>query len=303
MTSSPRQHWSTTEEKSIPEKLEEYNHVEDLIMTYKKQFEEDCSEEEKAAAGEAAAELLERFTPFFKKYLKSIKNTKLNLNDKETRRFVLLFIGDEDLKRALRRDQQSDKVQREIRHRFNFVTETYGQLDSEDIMTDLQMLFLTLAKRYKQMGKNFCAYLYNAYSYEVSRHIMRFIKNPGNIAYKNSEFEDYMESYKDKAIEICFEDKIYEDSIGLPDMSWIAGTSCSEPFQRLTPFQRKLLVKYYMEDYNDRQIAAELDSHMNTINQKRRQAAEELAEALDIDPSEIQRSRKSGMKALFAHRN
>ena len=291
----------TAEEKGFPEKLEEYQQVEELIMTYQLQFKDNCSAEDIRTAQEAATSLLYRFTPLFKKYQKTIIHTKIDFSDKEVKRFVLSFIGDPRLKVALKKDVQSEKTQKEIRKKFNFVTETYGKNDPADIMTDLQMLFLTLAKRYKQMGRNFCAYLYNAYSYEVSRHIKKYIKNPGNISYKNTEYEDFMQSAERVAIEQNLEDRIYENNLGIPDMSWVQGISCSEVFQTLTPEERKIIIKYYAEDYNDRQIADEFGSHINTINMKRHRADGKLANALVLPESKIKRNRKSGKKALFLH--
>ena len=109
-----------------------------------------------------------------------------------------------------------------------------------------------------------------------------------------------MQSVTEKVIEEdCFTDKIYENNVGIPDMTWISGQNCSELFQSLAPLDRKLLIKYYMEDYNDRQIAEEFGMHINTVNQKRRQAVVKLANILGISEEEIKRNRKSGKKALF----
>ena len=144
------------------------------------------------------------------------------------------------------------------------------------------------------MGKNFCAYIANAYGFEVSRHIKKFIKNPANIAYKNGEYEDYMQFCKDEIVENCFEDKIYENNLGIPDITWIMGTNCSDVFEVLTPFERKIILRYYLEDYNDRQIAEEFGLHINTCNQKRRQAVIKLAHTLGMSEKDIQRNRNSG---------
>jgi hypothetical protein len=270
-------------------------------MEYQMQFTEGATAEEIIASKNAANELIIKFTPLFKKYLALIKTGQIDFDDKEMKRFVLSFIGDTKLKKALKSEHQTAEMRHPILQRFNFVKETYGNLTEEEITIDLQMLFLTLAKRYKQMGRNFCAYLYNAFCYEVSRHIKKFTKNPGNIHYKSTEYEDYMQSCVDVAVEECFEDKIYENNVGIPDMTWISGQNCSDLFAGLEPFDRKLLIKYYMEDYNDRQIAEEFGMHINTCNQKRRQAVIKLAKILGIKESDIKRNRKSGKKALFRH--
>jgi len=268
-------------------------------MEYKLQFNDDATSDEIQQAQAAGTKLLYLFKPLFKKYAALITTGKINFEDKEIKRFVSSFIGDCDLKLALKRQHATSKYCHPINQKFAFVTETYGKCDPNDIMSDLQMLFLVLVKRYKQMGKNFCAYLYNSYGYEVSRHIKKYTKNPVNIPYRNVEYEDFMQTYSERAMEDCFEDKIYENSQGIPDSTWMSGESCSDLFRSLSKEERKLIIKYYMEDYNDRQIAEEFSMHINTVNQKRRKAVNKLASILGVDPKSIQRSRNSGKKALF----
>lgn len=98
--------------------------------------------------------------------------------------FIVLFIDDYELKKALYRKKINAANRAEVYAKFNFVIETYGKVAEEDIVADLNMCFLTLAKRYKAIGKNFCAYVYNTYRHEVARHIKKFINNPLSIQYK-----------------------------------------------------------------------------------------------------------------------
>lgn len=275
--------------------MEEYSYIEDLVMKYQKQFKDGCTSEELEQSKNAATELLVKFKPLFKKYLQLIQTAQIDFSDKEMKRFILTFIGDPVLKYALKCEKQTADVKRDICYKFHFIVETYGKLPKEDINTDLQMLLLQLAKRYKQMGRHFCAYTYNAYHYEVARHIKKFTKNPSNIWYRNCEYEDFMQQYEDKIVEESFEDRIYENSAGIPDLTWIIGSNCSEIFQELTPFERKIILKYYLEDYNDRQIAEEFGLHINTCNSRRRQAVAKLAQIMGVDEKDIKRSRKSGL--------
>ncbi|STY71095.1 RNA polymerase sigma factor, sigma-70 family [Megamonas hypermegale] len=287
-------------EQGFPEKIHEYIEIENLVLTYKKQFFSDATRKEIEESKSAATLLTIKFNPLFRKYIKLIKDNQLDFNDKDIKRFALNFIGDKSLKRALKLDRQSSKTRHEIYKKINFITETYGQLSTEEILIDLQMLLLVLAKRYMPMGRNFCAYLYNCFCYEVSRHIKKYIKNPANVQYKNIRYEDYMQTVEEP-IEECLEDKMYENSMGMPDTTWINGITCSSQFQRLSPLERKILIKYYLEDYSDRQISELYCIHINTCNQKRRQATYKLAKELNINIKDIKRSRKSGKKALFYH--
>lgn len=283
------------------EELREYQEIEDLVLNYQKQFMPGATSEEKQIANESAEELLERFTPLFRKYMTLICTGKIDFIDPEMKRFLGLFIGDQTLKRALNRKNAADKYLHGIHSQFNFIVETYGKQSEEDILVDLQMLLLVLAKRYRQMNRNFCAYVYNSYCYEVSRHITKFTRNPANIHYRKVEYEDYMQAYKDEQIEECFEDKIYENSLGIPDVTWINGETCSNIFLELTKLERKLIIKYYLEDYNDRQISEMYSMHTSTVNLRRNRAIRKVAVALGLDPKKIKRSRRSGKMALLAN--
>lgn len=277
----------------------EWREVEELIMKYQEQFAEDATDAQKCCSKDAASELLKRFSPLFKKYLLLLKNGQIDFNDTEMKLFVCSFIEDPTLQKALRRKKQRADYRNDIYKRFNFIKETYGNSNDEEILMDLNMIFLIIARRYKQIGKSFCGYLYNSYRHEVSRHIKRFIKNPINIAYKKLEFEDCVNGYEDPNIERSYEDNYYENTTGLPDLSWLSGQNCSESFVGLSIIDRKILVKYYLEEWNDRQISEEFGIHINTVNQKRRFAVQHIAEHLKVNLDDIKRNRRSGKRAVL----
>lgn len=276
---------------------EEWDEVENLVLDFQKQFNQECTEEEIEYSQLCGNLLIDRFAPLFKKYLTLLKYTHIDFTDKEMKEFIVLFMDDYELKKALYRKKINHIHRAEVYQKFNFVIETYGKVAEEDMISDLNMCFLTLAKRYKAIGKNFCAYVYNTYRHEVARHIKKFINNPLSIQYKNYQYEDCINGEKDVHIDIAYEDNYYESATGLPDLTWIAGQSCSDVFNKLTPFQRKVLIKYYLEDWNDRQIAENMGAHINTVNQKRRDAIELLCSEFNINKDNIKRSRKSGKKA------
>ena len=84
--------------------------------------------------------------------------------------------------------------------------------------------------------------------------------------------------------------------MGLPDYTWINRDNCSNLFLEFTPYQRKILIKYYLEDYNDRQISEIFGTNIGVINSKRRSAIDRLCEITGIDKDELPRKRKSGRK-------
>lgn len=278
---------------SDEERKKEWEEVEQLVLQYQTYIDS----EKKNLSKAAAEELIIRFSNLFKKYITLIKYGQIDFEDKEMKEFLVLFMDDYNLKKALRRKRCSADYKMQIYKKFNFIVETYGKLNEEDIMSDLYLCFLNVAKRYKQIGKNFCAYLYNVYRHEVARHIKKFTKNPLNIGYKNFQYEDCLNGESDAKINESYEDNYYESLTGLPDISWINGQSCSDEFNCLSPLQRKILIKYYMEDFNDKQISEITGSHINTVNHKRRVALDKLCEAMNVERSQIKRSRKSGKTA------
>lgn len=288
---------SVTYEELTPKKKEqEWIEIEDLVLCYQKQFQEDYKNDANVIyeAENAALELLSRFYPLLKKYYLIVTTGSINWSDKESKDFVGNFINDRNLLNALHRKNQTAEYRRAIYDSFNFVKETYGNNDEHDIMTDLQMLFLVVAKRYKQVGKNFCAYVTNSYKFELARHIKKYYQNPLNVTYKISEYTEG--ALKDDSTE-TYEDEYYDDGTGVPSLEWINGY-CGEAFQELSTIERKILVKYYLENLNDNQIAKELGLHLNTINSKRRKSVAKLCEFYGVDPSTIKRSRKSGKNAV-----
>lgn len=283
--------------QNLEAKMEEWDDIENLVLDYKIQFEkENVSDEEKIKADNAALQLITRFNPLFKKYITLLKTGQIDFKDADIKTFVGTFIDDPRLHRALKRKKSRAEYRSDIYKKFNFVLETYGQVPEEDMLVDMQMLLLILAKRYKQMGKNFCAYVHNCFRYEVSRHIKKYIKNPINISYNNITYIDADNGSNDSDLNMIYEDLYYEPENGIPNASWINGNTCSDIFNCLSPLERKIIVKYYIEEFNDKQIADMLALHINTVNQKRRQAIMKIAKESNIDVESIKRNRHSGRK-------
>ncbi len=270
--------------------IREWNEIEELVLNYQSYL----LATDKDSLENPTNDLLERFSPLFKKYLTLVKYNQIDFNDMEQKSFISLFIDDRILRRMLNRKVTPPSYKSEIYQKSNFIKETYGVNNEEDIMYDLYICFLNVAKRYKQIGKNFCAYLYNVYKHEVARFIKAYIKNPLSIPYKNFQYEDFINGSEDNFLIEEQESSYYESITGLPDLSWMLGDTCSMEFLFLTPLQRKIIVKYYLEDWSDRQIAESLGIQTSSINGKRREALNTLCEYYNIDPSTLKRMRKSG---------
>lgn len=289
----------SSDDPKYQQRLQDWDEIEDAVLLYQKQFEDNPSDNDLSAGKEAAARILDKFSPLLKKYTTLLKSGQIDWNDKEMKLFVSNFIDNVSLQKALQRKKQKAEYRSQIYASFNFVKETYGELPEDEILLDLQTLLLTMAQRYKQVGRNFCSYIYNCFRFEVARHITKFIRNPLNISYKNLAYEDCINGQSDFNIEQSYEDNYYEDLTGIPNSSWILGENCSEAFANLTPLDRKILVKYYLEEWKDKQIADHFGMHINTVNQRRRSAAKKIAQNININNDNIKRTRRSGKKAVL----
>lgn len=280
------------------EKEAEWEETDNLVFVYQKAFKNGCSELDLKKSDEAATKLIKSFFPFFYKYLSVITTGNIAWNNVEQRIFVAHFMDSKDLRNKLYSKKRIDKDTKNIiSQRFNFVRETYGQYEEENIMTDLYMLFFILAKRYKKTNRSFCCYLYNAYHYEVFRHIQHLLRNPLNIHYRNTSYENNVVSYATELKNVSYEcdmnDLIMTKDTGMPNVTWIFGQNCSEDFAMLTPLERKIIAKYYIEQKPDWVISKELGIHVNTCNIRRHKAINKLAKAKGIDPKKIKRCRNN----------
>ena len=60
----------------------------------------------------------------------------------------------------------------------------------------------------------------------------------------------------------------------------ITSSTCNNIFSKLEAIERKIIIAYYYEDMNDRQIAEMLCIHINTVNQRRKRAIKKIQAAL-----------------------
>ncbi len=277
------------------QRKEEWDEIDNLVATYQKGILAEKGTKEKMDGNDAASTLISRFYPLFRKYLLVIKTGQINFKNPEQKQFVKLFIPEVSLRGAMSKKKIGNSAKEAIRNRFSFISEGYGKQETEEILADLHMLFLTLARRYKPMGRSFACYLYNVYRYEVARHIMKYNRNPANFQYKNiclddAEPQQFFDDY-DK-----IDDAICEDGSGLPDKSWIKGETCSDMFSCMSPIDRLILSKYYLQNWNDGQIGMLLGMHTNTVNIKRKAILQRFCDKIGRDPEEVKRYRRPGVK-------
>jgi hypothetical protein len=137
---------------------------------------------EKYQAGDqdAAEELINQLSPYMIKFFKIIRLGVIDLNDRDSRRFISLFIDDYGARDKLKKKFQSRDARNEAYQAALMVQSMCSQIPAEDIVQELIVILLTLAKRFIKHRKkvNFCGYLYNGFRFELARRIKIITVDP-----------------------------------------------------------------------------------------------------------------------------
>jgi RNA polymerase sigma factor (sigma-70 family) len=248
-----------------------YDHIDELVIRFQ------------AGKTECGEELIEIFQPFFLKYINIVKEGKVNLKDRDSRKFIALFMNDPEVIHKLNKRFHSNETKNNAYKTILYLNNTCNLIDEEDIKQEIYLAFLTLINRWtKKKGKsNFCGYVYNCFRYEFRRAISNLVKDPivnntyVNLRYMDSEnltddIEILDKVNTENTIMITLEEEI--------DNNWVRGLTCSEEFLSLTTLQRMILKEYYCDKSTDKAIAHKTGLHINTIFRNRTKAIEVLRE-------------------------
>jgi DNA-directed RNA polymerase specialized sigma24 family protein len=246
-----------------------YDHIDDLVI----EFQE--------GNNECGHEIIEALNPYLVKFARIMQEGFINLKDKDTRKFISLFIADKETRKKLARYYQSTEVRYEAYKAASLIAQACSCMTQEDVDQELKTILLTLARRWKKTDnrRNFCGYVYNSFRYELYRSLSEITKNPltyrsvDNIRYNDEENIIYSDiddvTLDDLIILVCPEDL---------DNSWVRGLTCSDGFLQLTPLQRFIVREYYINGFTDQMIADKVSMHINTIRINRNKSINILRE-------------------------
>jgi RNA polymerase sigma factor (sigma-70 family) len=263
---------STSDHRETYDK-EWYDYVDRLVVHYQDNINRE----------EAATELIDAFQPYLNKYFRILRDGNININDKDSRKFIYMFIPDPAIRQALIRRKFTSEVKRAAYQAAGLLAASFETTPSEDIQQELIRILLTLADRYLKRRKrnSFAGYVCNAFRYELQRSVEKHTTDPLTYArtiiirYNDEEYVDDMTDFAQAA------DMSYEDEyLAIPDeeldTNWIYGRTCSEIFEELSPLDRMILRMYYIEGMSDSEIADTTGYHINTIHNRRHGAIESI---------------------------
>lgn len=235
---------------------------------------------------DVGVELIEIFGAYLGKYLRLIKSAILDLDDRDSRRFISLYISDPETRKALRLHKQYAEIQAEAYKAARRLKGVCDSIPEEDIQQELIASLFTLANRYKKRGtkKNFAGYLYNAYRFEIHRRLNNLTKDPVsfshsiNISYDDTQNITEMEDHPMLIAQFEELPHVLGDQLST---NWIYGNVSSDLFEDLTPFERLILKLYYADGFLDQEIAEKTGYHRNWVCRRRHKAIKKIARRMN----------------------
>jgi len=262
----------------MTDREQEYIHIDQLVKRYQD------------GDSEAGLELVQLFgysespdtlSKLFKKYYDLLRFGVINFRNKDTRRFLMLFISDEQVRKAMIPFYQYANTKREVRKITQRINDKMQFVSDEEMIQDFAYILLILAKRFEKRSDKiyFCGYVAKSFKFEVFKHYRPLFKD---VLFSN---------FTEELIDIKDEDSMIEpdenwlrndlyfqnerDALGL---NWISGKTADFPFDHLTPFERTILSLHDDKKYTYEQIGMQMGYHRDTIWTKRKHIKIKLLE-------------------------
>lgn len=224
--------------------------------------------------------LLKSFEPLLKKYFLLSTKKKAYFDD-GAKAFIASVTNGLYLKGV--------KNENELKRFVNIIADAYRLEEPMDIKQDLNYVFIKLINNYEPKGSLFVSYINYSFPYEFGRIVKNRINGPTiNNAITIGSYDNYI----DKKVFIEPPDDGI-DEFGYLTEKWPALEPDMNVFNVLTAEERELLMLYYQDLFNDKQLSDLMNVHINTVNQKRRHAVAKLEKVLGI---KAVRARVSGQK-------
>jgi len=214
-----------------------------------------------AGNDDASYSLITQMLPYLNKYFHIIRYGAVNTKDRDTIKFIKLFIADKNIGHKLQSGKFDRHSLKAIYNTLNVIRTNYRMLDDDDIIQELIAALLTLARRYKKKYKNinFCGYVYNAYKYQIFLNLKKITADvtnfTNNLSYNDPDNIDKILEYKELISEDDISSAIFADQ-GELDNAWCMG-KCDDVFKELSPLERTFIKLHYYDKKGYSLIARE----------------------------------------------
>lgn len=227
----------------------------------------------------AAAELINMFQGYLVRWL-LVLTGQAAFSDKYHRQFVSLYVRNRGRRmRILNGDYRGIN---DFLYWSGVIRERYQDMPRDEKWNALVLCLLELARRYSPWDgvRDYHTYVMRSFPYYLHRHLEEYagdMSSFSQIVVPLAEQPDYEDGQPDVAIPATVDDTAL-------DAAWVAGSTAGDGFAALTPLERQILLYYYRDHYNDREIAERLGVGRCSVNRRRIRARRRLRAALEGTP-------------------
>lgn len=239
-------------------------------------------------------ELLKIFNNFITKYTSLLFRSKYDLHDYDLRRFISLFMTDNNSRFKLRRnkiDHATYKAVNETMRGINYMVKRYWE--EEDVRQTVQMTFLQCIARYKRKGSiPFSGFIYSYFFYLLKKNVDGFlIYQLGRKSFPlYTDDQASSSSYAEGEIPqttmyITPISETLEEMLNREEFDefWVLGDTTLFPFDGLTIQQRQLLKWRYIDNLKASQIALKTTEHPNTCRAQLQEIRDIIRQTLEAE--------------------
>lgn len=220
-----------------------------------------------------------RWSGLLGKYDKLLWHGRVDFRNKDTRRFLQLYLADASIRRNLTWRYQDYKTTMKTQSMANYIQNNVQRhYAREELRQELVLLFIECLHKYEEQPHiTFGGYLNNVFRYRVYNLLQKTVFKQDPLSFSDSLNEDEVSlDLNHLALERLFSPlqhrEFDKDELGF---FWINGL-CSPIFKELTPFDRTILLSRYEKKETDISIAKRYGYHRNSIYLKRHEAINKI---------------------------
>ena len=220
---------------------------------------------------EASEKLLAAFRDkLIMKYFRMLRAGHVNCTNKDTRRFMSLFISDAATRHKLKKNWTGKEARFDLYQTAAYICDKLKSVPDEDLEQDLVQAFFICVNKYKPLPHRphvvFQGYIYNIYKFRVYDVVQRYMKS------FNTYHEEKILEFKKE-----IDPKIPEGPV-LVDEKWVCGETCDDLFLDLSTEEREILKLSYIDKLPDTEIGRMYSIHRNTVRIKKRRIKDKILE-------------------------